>query len=325
MKLAFLLINLQLFHTAVTGEGGLRTGTENKLEEHDPIQLFHDSETSRRRELQTRPLRSQKGVSHIRNLTETGTCGDGPCSSDESISNCPADCSNLVFATSNSGKKGAHGHMFYIKAKRDISIYSFDIFSGTPAENELVQVYTRMGKYSGFELKEDSWNLVYDNDSVNLLGEAAPTSLGDFDSAVTVSEGTFQSFFIWVPNNRVRYQLGSSEGSRFSHNKMINFFEGVGVTSKFSGPYDEHFHPPRVFFGVIRYDAVSLSQNIDPLSSAVSLIQNGDPLSLGIPTQARAACLATQRRVNFAINTDYYGYETGKIPAGSILPVSCKL
>ena len=116
--------------------------------------------------------------------------------------------------------------MFYIKAKRDISIYSFDIFSGTPAENELVQVYTRMGKYSGFELKEDSWNLVYDNDSVNLLGEAAPTSLGDFDSAVTVSEGTFQSFFIWVPNNRVRYQLGSSEGSRFSHNKMINFFEG---------------------------------------------------------------------------------------------------
>jgi len=78
---------------------------------------------------------------------------------------------------------------------------------------------------------------------------------------------------------------------------MLILYEGLGrTTSKFPGSYNGNVQSPRVFRGVIRYDAVSLRSGSDPLSS--------------LPISTRVACMANQRRVKIRIMTDQYGYET---------------
>ena len=260
MKSALLLISLQLLCRVVNVQGGLRSPTETTLDEEESIQSLYDSESSHRHGLQTKPHHEKQSNTHpllhapayARNLIGTNTCGNGICSSVESASSCPADCMELELQASNIGRHGAPGTMFNLYSTRAVSIYSFDFYSGSPAQNQHVQVYTRAGKYSGFELKEDGWILVYDNESIELLGGNIPTLLGDFDTSVTIPSGTFQSFFIWIPTNRVRYMKGSSEGALFAQDDKLQLYEGVGITSKFSGSFNEHVHPPRVFRGVIR-------------------------------------------------------------------------
>jgi len=296
----FLLL-ASLIIVLASGQGGLRSALETTLADgDDPLQLLHDSESIHRHGLNTNLHHNHEkrhAPTHSRNLTGTHTCGNSICSSVESVSDCPADCGNLELVASDIGQYGSMGVMFYVEAKRDLSISSFDFLSGSRAAEQPVQVYTRSGKYSGFELNEDGWEIVYDDDSVNLLGGNKPTPV-DLDLRVTIPAETFQSFFIWTPNNRIRYALGTAEGAVYSSNDMLMLYEGLGTSRKFSGSYDESISSPRVFRGAIRYDVVSLNQ------------QGGDPLSSGLPFQTRVSCLNNQRRVRIEIKTDKYGYET---------------
>lgn len=72
---------------------------------------------------------------------------------------------------------------------------------------------------------------------------------GDFNVGVTIPAGTIQSFYIFSTDT-VLYSVGSSEGSLFSSNGSLEFYEGAGVTGKFSG----QVVAPRVLRGEIRYD-----------------------------------------------------------------------
>ena len=151
----------------------------------------------------------------------------------------------------DAGNRGAVGTMFYLRALRDVVVTSFDFYASA-INTDLVQVYTRPGTYTGFELSSDGWRLVYDNPSLSQLGRNAPTSLGDFNTGVPIPAGSFQSFFIYSPN-KLMYKAGTTEGSRFSIDNMMEFYEGVGVTAFFSGnPAD--IYSPRVVTGAIRYD-----------------------------------------------------------------------
>ena len=70
---------------------------------------------------------------------------------------------------------------------------------------------------------------------------------GDFSVAITIPAGTVQSFFIYT-TDIVLYSVGSLEGSLFSRDDSLEFYEGAGVTGKFSG----QVVTPRVLNGQIR-------------------------------------------------------------------------
>ena len=69
--------------------------------------------------------------------------------------------------------------------------------------------------------------------------------------SVSVPAGSIKSFFIYTPN-KIRYTKGTTEGSLFSKDDMLEIYEGVGVRSKFAGSRTEDIFSPRVFTGTIR-------------------------------------------------------------------------
>lgn len=122
--------------------------------------------------------------------------------------------------------------MFFVKALRDLTVKSFE-FYGVSGNTNLVQIYTKTGKYEGFEKSVDGWDLVYDNPSVTLKGREE----------------------LYTPSKLI-YDAGSSdssEGSLYSTDgTTIEFYEGVGVSLFFADADPTNIWSPRVFKGVIR-------------------------------------------------------------------------
>ena len=180
----------------------------------------------------------------------TQRCGNGFCEMSEHSSSCPADCSNRELSVVTDSTKGAPGIMFWVKAyARDIGISSFKFFSWSTTAS-LVQIYTRVGKYTGFEFEQSEWTLVYE-ETVQLNGDDdVMTELILIDD-VTVSLNSTQSFFIWISNGNMKYEAGTSEGSLLDSDDFIEIHEGIGLTSKFTGS-SENIYSPRIFNGMLR-------------------------------------------------------------------------
>ena len=102
-------------------------------------------------------------------------------------------------------------------------------------------------------MSETGWTLVYDRD-LDLVRQKL-TPLGDFDSKVLIEAGNVQSFFIWTAGI-VIYDGGTREGDLHSSNDAVEFYEGIGITSKFTGRYQDEVYAPRVFKGILRYKAM---------------------------------------------------------------------
>ena len=179
--------------------------------------------------------------------------------------------------------------MFSVKAKQnDISVTSIEFYSASKAQGQFVQIYTRVGRYAGKELSSNGWNLIYSN-MVDLGGNDEATTINLGNSA-PIDKGRFQSFFIWVPNNKVRYKAGTTEGALFSSDSEVAFFEGIGKSTKFEGTTAE-LHRPRVFRGSIGYKVTSSNDSTNNSNNNINAV---NPVS-------RNNCLATQRKVKICI------------------------
>lgn len=179
----------------------------------------------------------------------TTSCGDNVCEASENDTSCPSDCGNLALTTNVAGDRGAQGTMFSVEATRDVVVTSFDLYSGSSATAQ-VQVYTRAGSYKGYELIEDGWTLVFDK-GVQQFGRSTLSGIGPLTSEVAIAAGSVQSFYIYNANT-VMYTLGTTEGNRKAFDESLAFYEGVGITNKFSGNTAD-LYIPRVFSGVMRY------------------------------------------------------------------------
>ena len=95
----------------------------------------------------------------------------------------------------------------------------------------------------------DGWELVHDQ-RLRLAGPERPTTV-TLDDPATVLPGARRSFFVWLPDNRVRYALGAAEGGLVARDDHLRLYAGVGITAKFNGDASA-VQSPRVFRGVVR-------------------------------------------------------------------------
>lgn len=173
-------------------------------------------------------------------------CGDGDCDRIEDATSCPSDCTDIRLKTADEGGDlGSRGHMFSVQSSRDVVITNVDFFSRSIRSDQLVEVYTRVGGYSGYEFAEEEWEIVYNN-RLDLQGKSMPTSVEGL--SVYIPADTLQSFFLFTPN-KVRYSEGSSEGSVFTTDGILKIYEGVGVRRKFNGEHAVDIYTPRAFTG----------------------------------------------------------------------------
>ena len=136
--------------------------------------------------------------------------------------------------------------MFTIKALRDISVTSIVLNSVARGVGE-VKVYSRTGSYRGYDQASEGWTLIYSNSTVTHKGRGQPTEIGSFSSAVSISSGATQSFFV-TSSIGLAYQAGTEEGAPFVNDGSVIIYQGVGTTDEFAGS----IHSPRVFGGVLR-------------------------------------------------------------------------
>eukprot|EP00804_Cyclotella_cryptica_P000220 CCRYP_016193-RA/>CCRYP_016193-RA protein AED:0.08 eAED:0.08 QI:176/1/1/1/0.93/0.81/16/2046/995 len=244
------------------------------------------------------------------------SCGNDSCEIDETDTTCAQDCNSISLTTHNAGNGGAPGVMFYLKARRDVLVSSLNLFTGAQQTN-IIDVYTRAGTYNGHELDPDGWTLVYTR-NIQQFGRNTITELGGFDKSVEVKGGTTQSFFIYTgTGNYVMYDTGALffpgfvhdfvpcicfdmciacnpgnvEGQLFSSDASLEFYEGVGITSLFSGVYADEVYSPRVFKGEIIYNAILLT---DAPSPAPTKSPTTEANCLD-PSMTEALCMANPR------------------------------
>jgi hypothetical protein len=137
--------------------------------------------------------------------------------------------------------------MFDITASRDLLVRSFD-FNTADKRNDLVQVYTRSGSFSGHELDESGWQLVYSKNTT-YMGRNILTTLGDFDTGVTIRAGESRAFVI-LTAHFILYDMGNLEGDVLASDESLTIFEGIGI-GQFPATGDL-IYSPRKFRGNIR-------------------------------------------------------------------------
>ena len=157
------------------------------------------------------------------NPTKALACGNDRCEDGESSFSCPVDCSNVILEAHPEGKSGAPGVMFDLTASRDVIVRSFGFYTDA-IRNDVVEVYTRPGSYSGYEGDEAGWILIHSK-SVDQMGRNVLTELGDFDTDVTIKEGATQAFFI-TSNYYLMYDKGTAEGHVLNSDGSLSIYEG---------------------------------------------------------------------------------------------------
>jgi hypothetical protein len=123
--------------------------------------------------------------------------------------------------------------MFDLSTKRDILVTTLEHYTADK-RNELIEVYTRPGSYSGFELVDHGWNLVYSNVATQ-MGRNTVTVL-KLDEAVAIRGGETQSFFI-ITNNYLMYDSGVVEGGVLNEDESLTIYDGKNLITN-------NLHPP---------------------------------------------------------------------------------
>ena len=141
--------------------------------------------------------------------------------------------------------------MFYVKARRDIIVTSFDVY-GVSTTTSPFQVYTKADSYQGSETTSSDWNLFYDNPSLSQNGRFTLTSLGDFSNGVLIPAGETVSFYLYTPS-LLMYAVGT-DSTPYSFNDDLELYEGIGVTGGLfaDGEPTNIVVDPRVFAGIIK-------------------------------------------------------------------------
>jgi hypothetical protein len=143
------------------------------------------------------------------------------------------------------------GAMFDVRARNNVMISSI-AFNTFRTDYVKVQLYTREGRYGGFEDDLSGWTPLADV-AIKGRGLGNPTTIpeGAFEP-VPIRRGETRSFYVTADGPDLRVARGRSEGEPFAVNSDIVISVGVGKRY----PIDEGTGSPRVWNGSIRYHVV---------------------------------------------------------------------
>lgn len=121
--------------------------------------------------------------------------------------------------------KAVKGIMFKVKAKKDITVLSFDLYSRRNSKSA-VTIYTKLGDYQ-VNTRQSGWNIVY-QDTVQL--SRVNTTLNGLD--VEVAAGSTHSFFVYIDAG-VRIKTATDAGHPYSQDDAMIIYSGTLFRRKF--------------------------------------------------------------------------------------------
>ena len=179
--------------------------------------------------------------------------------------------SSLSLSTTNL-QYGNYGVMFYVRAISAVTITSLEIYTALTLSDAPVTVYTRPGKFLGYEVNATGWNIVYEN-SVTTFGTGSPTELLGFN--VAIPPGSYQSFFIYCSSSRIQYDPNAVEDALYSSNTHMEYYSGAGLSDVFAGTVAK----PRAMRGEIYFDVKVTEQPSTAPSTQPSSQPSSEPSS----------------------------------------------
>ncbi|KAL3802772.1 hypothetical protein HJC23_007549 [Cyclotella cryptica] len=163
--------------------------------------------------------------------TSSGSsCGDGVCErqTNEDPQTCPNDCIVQQLTLGSSSNGNAKAVMFTATAIDSVSFASFGVV-GKKNGDTLVEVYTRLGDYSGAEQNPNAWEHCFSN-NVQLLKNRASNiaSIENLTCDTHTPSGTKRSFHVYVKNG-ILIQRGVMNSS----NTSLKVDNGIFLKDKF--------------------------------------------------------------------------------------------
>jgi len=160
----------------------------------------------------------------------------------------PSSTNNITttFAAGNNHR----GNMFDIVATNQITI---DSVHAHPQGNTTIEIYYKMGSFSGSENTAGNWTLV-GSAAVTAQAQGTPTSV-PINIGVTIPAGQTYSFYVTSSNTAVslNYTDGTTQGAVYASDANMQILEGVGLEYPFSGtPFS-----PRMWNGTIYYSTTT--------------------------------------------------------------------
>ena len=186
------------------------------------------------------------------------------CNASEDISSCPSDCSNIQLSTlSNSSSPPnknnlelSSGIIFSIKSKsRNLVITSLDIHTTSEVKSNtnqttIVEVYTKLGSYKGYEILNQNTDWEFNNDWELVCNESISelhalhndTGVSSLDKLhIPIAKDTLQSFYIYTSHPVLYSNKASStdnvEGSLYRNDSMLEIYEGIDLDTFDSRSY----------------------------------------------------------------------------------------
>lgn len=156
----------------------------------------------------------------------------------------PSSSNNITttFAAGNNHR----GNMFDIVAINDITI---DSVYAHPQANTTIEIYYKVGSFSGSENTAGAWTLV-GSAAVTAQAQGIPTPV-PVNINVAIPAGQTYGFYVTSSNTAVslNYTDGATQGAVYSSDANMQVLEGVGLEYPFSGtPFS-----PRMWNGTIYY------------------------------------------------------------------------
>lgn len=157
------------------------------------------------------------------------------------------------FATATNPDNNTKSLMFTLSAAQDTHFVSFEI-RGKKDGNSLVQVYTRLGEFNGFEQNANAWELIFDQ--TIQLSKNQNTDIGSVIGDVFTPAGSDRSFHVYAKNGML-FKTGNAATSTAGNGSFL-IKNGIFLKDRF-----KQSKGPGMMSGMIRFYTSSASSQTE--------------------------------------------------------------
>jgi hypothetical protein len=153
-----------------------------------------------------------------------------------------------LITTTFAGGNGQSGNMFDLTiANNSLLLTGMDV---NISDTRHIEIYTRVGSYSGFENNAGAWNLM---DAAFVIGNGNNiASIFDFNNFVLAANTTY-GIYVTTTTDGMRYTNGSNSYS----NSDLTLSAGIGKAYVSATDFSGSSYSPRTWNGTVRYDVLT--------------------------------------------------------------------